>query len=875
MAAAVVTVLVAFAALAPPAVSAGPGGWSEVQGPNTLHPGSEISAVRGLDGSLFVAFTDSPNVDLAVSKLDTAGTRLSTEPAIDESSTRPAIARDPDDGTVRALYGGFRSPPGSAGTWMATAPSAGTPWSAVSKVSNISSSYVASAVDPNGVLYVAATIGSPTLHRGTDPATPDHVYDTADGPAGGSLALDGLSGAPTLAWIAQFSTPRELRARAGSAVTGEPTGPVLKAPGLTGATAAARVDQSVPMSGVTGRAGVYTAYADTAGDPGELLLWRVGDALPRQVAVSASVISRVAVAPAPDGSLWIAWVDTGGPVTKIAARQLRPDGTTLGPITNFGPPDTGGFLSLTQLVGVAQADRLDVLLNAGSRIFHTQVLAVPAGPGPGPAPVPGGAAGPGPGGGGGPTAGVLSGRVTQADGVAVPNALVDACAQPSGLCLSVNTGADGRYRFDGLTPGGYRVTAYPPPRSFLNVTTRDGVSTVTAGQELPGQDIRMGGPLRRPGGANMFGPGFHGDVNGVPVIVRNRPIFWYFDIPCTSTNYRFCSPRFEGFATDDPEKIRIVDPPPPGECSGPNPPPHCVVVIPPFIEKDLKPMDPPDVIPPFGDCGSANPPPDCVAQPPVTTTPKPGHFRYGAWLDVSELQRGKSRGWTVCANYATRKIDNGFLSSERVRICYTVWIDPSGFVRTTRGQGIPGAKVVLMRSDAAAGPFAQVTDGSARMAPANRRNPDLSDQTGHFGWDVVSGYYKVVASKSGCTAPSNRKQKSVETRVYEIPPPVTDVDIRLRCPPPPTLARKPGLSGKPRVGKSLTCSTGRWAAKPKSSRPRSFQYSWRRGRSAILGPTGRRYTLRKADRGKRISCYVVARNPWGLRGASSKLVRIR
>lgn len=104
---------------------------------------------------------------------------------------------------------------------------------------------------------------------------------------------------------------------------------------------------------------------------------------------------------------------------------------------------------------------------------------------------------------------------------------------------------------------------------------------------------------------------------------------------------------------------------------------------------------------------------------------------------------------------------------------FNIYIDPSGFVRTTSGAPIVGATVTLYRSDDPAGPFTVVPDGSAIMSPSNRTNPDTTDSTGHFGWDVIAGYYTVVAAKTGCT--------SAETAVMTIPPPVTNLDIRLDC----------------------------------------------------------------------------------------------
>ncbi|MEX1357003.1 MAG: HYR domain-containing protein, partial [Gaiellaceae bacterium] len=105
-----------------------------------------------------------------------------------------------------------------------------------------------------------------------------------------------------------------------------------------------------------------------------------------------------------------------------------------------------------------------------------------------------------------------------------------------------------------------------------------------------------------------------------------------------------------------------------------------------------------------------------------------------------------------------------------------IYIDPSGFVRTPGGNAIEGATVTLFRSDTGLpGTFVQVPDGSAIMSPANRTNPDLTDATGHFGWDVLAGYYLVRAEKADCGP-------AVESAVLTIPPPVTDLLLVLDCP---------------------------------------------------------------------------------------------
>ncbi len=61
------------------------------------------------------------------------------------------------------------------------------------------------------------------------------------------------------------------------------------------------------------------------------------------------------------------------------------------------------------------------------------------------------------------------------------------------------------------------------------------------------------------------------------------------------------------------------------------------------------------------------------------------------------------------------------------------------------------------------------------MSPDNRSNPDKTDINGHFGWDVFPGYYRVTATSKQCKG-------SAVSKVYAVPPPVTDIKLVLNCP---------------------------------------------------------------------------------------------
>jgi len=103
----------------------------------------------------------------------------------------------------------------------------------------------------------------------------------------------------------------------------------------------------------------------------------------------------------------------------------------------------------------------------------------------------------------------------------------------------------------------------------------------------------------------------------------------------------------------------------------------------------------------------------------------------------------------------------------------TGYIDPSGTVHTGRGLPVAGARVVLTTAPTSQAPFSIVPNGSPVMSPANRRNPDVTDTLGFFGWDVLPGFYRVTASHPGCV--------TAETGTLDVPPPVIGLSIALSC----------------------------------------------------------------------------------------------
>jgi hypothetical protein len=119
-----------------------------------------------------------------------------------------------------------------------------------------------------------------------------------------------------------------------------------------------------------------------------------------------------------------------------------------------------------------------------------------------------------------------------------------------------------------------------------------------------------------------------------------------------------------------------------------------------------------------------------------------------------------------------------------------VFIDPSGHVETTNGLPVQNATVTLLRSTSgtAAGPYQNAP--AADITPTT--NPESTDATGAFRWDVLAGFYEVQATAPGCN--------TVTTSPLPVPPPQVDLLLRLTCGAGATGVVLPGTNGTVNTG---------------------------------------------------------------------------
>lgn len=334
-------------------------------------------------------------------------------------------------------------------------------------------------------------------------------------------------------------------------------------------------------------------------------------------------------------------------------------------------------------------------------------------------------------------------------------AAVQACLDSGGGCRTTFADGDGFYRIRGLPAGNYFVSAFPPAGSNA-IPTKRSINTVVDSDETGGQDVILRAPQPPPSTIVFKGSGSRGTTSsGTPIVHWNQPFV------------------IEFYADDTGWDVSgTIDYP--GDSSGPIPLP-----------------------------GPGAPRPD-----PRPGTPNGGYFDF----PVEPL--APNHGPAIITITADRDGPGGDPPAD---VPFPIYIDPSGYIRTTDGAPLPGATATLYRSDFQSGPFTVVPDGSAIMSPSNRKNPDTSDDRGYFGWDVIAGYYKVRVEKSGCHAPGAPATPFVETGVMEIPPPVTNLDIRLECPSGAKPALKIDLKAPAKAGKVKLSKKGAFKLKDASA----------------------------------------------------------
>lgn len=392
--------LCAIGLLVPAAPSSGgpPGRWTKMGNPsvNFAQPG----LARTADGTLHALWVRSTpgNAaadDLVHTEIAPNGTVGATDVVQASWATIWAV---PDliltsDGGLRGFWGGIRSTSSSethTDISSASAPADGSPWTLhpgdVADGSGGSSSSIGAALAPDGTpLFSWAGF----IHRGLDPSSPDHPYDT---PGDGccmynpDLALDEATGEMWVTWYSNQEDAEGVWVQEVDPATGAVVGSPSRMPGsFTNYAGSEESSQEIQRTPITGRegGGVYVAYSSGYPTTRRILLWEVGTDAPVVVARHGSrELSNPAIAADPEGRLWVAWSqnDANG-VPVVFARRSNLDATRFGGVVKARSPRAlGDCNSIFSVTTAAQSDVLDLIANftdgcAGGRVafWHTQL----------------------------------------------------------------------------------------------------------------------------------------------------------------------------------------------------------------------------------------------------------------------------------------------------------------------------------------------------------------------------------------------------------------------------------------------------------------------------------------------------------------------
>jgi hypothetical protein len=378
--------------LAATAAGGSAGHWSTLASGSGLRGAAqEVGLARTSDGTLHVAWREDSGSSAAIHtrSISASGQLGPTKTAVSHVPlpSDPALAAGPSG---LLLY--FAAGAGSPIEGLATTGSAsGSTWSAPVRIVPTTASTPSVANTADGTSFQTWAAPSILVHRGLSGTAPLAISS----PAGSSNARPNIAadagGALWLVWCRFGGTAFGTIAQRIDPTTGAPTGPQIQLPGSTtkyqgsdNATCVleATIARREPLVARAG-GGVYAA--GTAGYPTltRVLVWRLDASGVTRKLVAGQRTSKAdlgvydpALAAAPDGRIWVAWVERLPGGTRIVARRSNKQATSFGAAVTAAPP--GGLL--TGAVNLsAQSDRLDVVLlqqtKAGTlKMAHTQLL---------------------------------------------------------------------------------------------------------------------------------------------------------------------------------------------------------------------------------------------------------------------------------------------------------------------------------------------------------------------------------------------------------------------------------------------------------------------------------------------------------------------
>jgi hypothetical protein len=382
--------------LAAAAGAGGPGAWTTLAGGQDLvGAASEIGLARTPDGVLHVAWKQN----VGASSVAIRTSAITASGSVGPAATAVANLPLPSDPALVAADGGLRlffaAGAGSPveGLATATGSASGSSWSAPARIVNAAGGEGTPGVTtaPDGTSFQTWAGSSIAVHRGLGATAPSLLPSSPGATDARPNVTADATGAVWVVWC-RFggSGVQGSMAQRIDPATGAAAGSPLQLPGSStqyqgkpNSTCVldATISRREPMAARVG-GGVYAA--GTSGYPrlSRVLVWRLDDGGVTRTLVAARTTrpaqlgySNPALAAAPDGRIWVAWLDKSPQGTRIVARRSNRAGTLLGAAISSVPP--GGILTGALNLS-AQADRVDVLLlqqtkGGAMRLAHTQL----------------------------------------------------------------------------------------------------------------------------------------------------------------------------------------------------------------------------------------------------------------------------------------------------------------------------------------------------------------------------------------------------------------------------------------------------------------------------------------------------------------------
>lgn len=370
-----------------------PGTWTRIT-PLNLRNIDEFALHRTGDGRLHVFWVrdEGQNDASIVDQIFSEGG--------DKGATRVAAnswfsAGEPDvvgEGSgMRLFFGGFhtgdRDDPNQNLNTM-TAPSAGTPWTLQEgTVVDNDQAYagdIGAGTALNGTDFQSwANSSSVFVHRGLDPETPNHDFQTTLGGCCGArpeIVTDQDTGRVWLVWHSGNEDRRGIFARPVNPDTGAPMGSPQKMPGTTtefgGVNSTLFSNARTPVASRPNRPGAFVAYAGGYPVSRRVLVWRIGANSSTTVASSDQAHDNIGIASDRQGRVWALWTEErvrDNP--RIYARRSNPAVTRWGEVVSIRPP--AGTTQVWKMAGNASATRLDVVVTSenanGIAGWHSQI----------------------------------------------------------------------------------------------------------------------------------------------------------------------------------------------------------------------------------------------------------------------------------------------------------------------------------------------------------------------------------------------------------------------------------------------------------------------------------------------------------------------